>query len=80
LPAHKAFGEAQTKATNDAIDNLIEYYKGMQSTGSAFEDIDIAKWSGSLENDLRIWWGEYPKKESGVEPEAPEEPEEPEAP
>jgi hypothetical protein len=67
LPAHKAFGEAQTKATNDAIDNLIEFYKGMESTSSAFEDVDIAKWSGSLENDLRIWWGEYPKEEDDVD-------------
>jgi hypothetical protein len=57
LPNHLQDSKSETEKTNEAMQDLIDFYNNQSENGfESFID-DMTNISDGLENDLRIWWG-----------------------
>ena len=61
---HENEGLAETEATNGAIQTLLDFYNNMEATDNHLDEFGtkMTQIGENLENDLRVWWGNYPEQ------------------
>jgi len=60
MSEHKTSGLGETVVTNDAMQALVDFYVEQSATNS-FDNflIEMGDLTDSMENDLRVWWGNH---------------------
>jgi hypothetical protein len=71
LETHEQAGINETNATNSAIQTLLDYYNSMEASDDHFNEFGtkMVEMAETLENDLRVWWGDDYVAPSGMSPE-----------